>query len=205
MAIFGARPVAAGRLFVHGRSVTIRSPREAIRAGIGYLPEDRKEAGLFLDLSLAANFGVAGLDRFGCWWLADRAMEEQAAVVAGRLRLTNPSARSVQELSGGNQQKVMLARWLLVRPPVFIVDEPTRGIDIGAKMEVHQLLRELAREGAAILLISSELPEVLSLADRILVMREGGLAGEVPRAEATEESILRLAALPHSTPDHAGS
>ncbi len=191
MAIFGARPITAGRISLQGRPVSLRSPRDAIRAGLGYLPEDRKDAGLFLEMGLAANFGVAGLERFGCWWLDDRAMERQATDAGTRLRLSSLGTRSVHELSGGNQQKVMLARWLLVRPPIFIVDEPTRGIDIGAKMEVHQLLRELAREGAAILLISSELPEVLSLADRILVMREGCLAGEIPRAGATEESILR--------------
>jgi len=203
MTIFGARGIAAGQIFIRGRPVAVRSPHDAIRAGLGYLPEDRKDAGLFLEMGLAANFGAAALERFGSWWLDDRAMEKRAADAGTRLRLTNLGTRSVHELSGGNQQKVMLARWLLVRPSIFIVDEPTRGIDIGAKMEVHQLLRELAREGAAIVLISSELPEVLSLADRILVMREGCLAGEIPRAEATEESILRLAALPHSTHIHA--
>jgi len=203
MAIFGARPTIAGRISIQGRPVALRSPREAIRAGLGYLPEDRKDAGLFLEMGLAANFGAAALERFGSWWLDDEAMGRQAAEAAARLRLSNLSARSVHELSGGNQQKVMLARWLLVRPPIFIVDEPTRGIDIGAKMEVHQLLRELAREGAAIILISSELPEVLSLADRILVMRGGCLTGEIPRGEATEESILRLATLPHPTHAHA--
>jgi ABC-type sugar transport system ATPase subunit len=203
LAIFGARPITAGRILIQGRLVRVRSPREAIRAGIGYLPEDRKEAGLFLEMGLAANFGAASLERFGCWWLDDRAMEEETAAAAARLRLTNLRARSVQELSGGNQQKIMLARWLLVRPPIFIVDEPTRGIDVGAKLEVHQLLRELAQDGIAVILISSELPEVLSLADRILVMREGSLAGEIPRAEATEETILRLAALPHSIHAHA--
>jgi ABC-type sugar transport system ATPase subunit len=202
LAIFGARPIISGRILIQGRPAVLRSSREAIRAGIGYLPEDRKDAGLFLEMNLTANFGVVGLERFGCWWLADQTMEKQGVAAAARLHLTNPHGRSVQELSGGNQQKVMLARWLLVRPPIFIVDEPTRGIDIGAKMEVHQLLRELAREGAAIVLISSELPEVLSLADRILVMREGNLAGEIPQGEATEENILRLAALPHQLYDH---
>jgi len=203
LAIFGARPITAGRILIQGRPAQIRSPREAIRAGIGYLPEDRKEAGLFLEMGLAANFGAASLERFGCWWLDDGAMEEEAAAAATHLRLTNLRARSVHELSGGSQQKIMLARWLLVRPPIFIIDEPTRGIDIGAKMEVHELLRKLAVEGATVLLISSELPEVLSLADRILVMREGSLAGEIPRPEATEETILRLAALPHSIHAHA--
>jgi len=199
MAIFGARPVTQGEVYVAGRPTTIHSPLGAIRAGIGYLPEDRKEAGLFLEMSAAANFAAARLDQFGCWWLDDRAMEQQVAAMAARMRLTaNTRGKPVQQLSGGNQQKVMLARWLLVHPQVLIVDEPTRGIDIGAKREVHQLLRELAREGTAIVFISSELPEVLSVADRILVMREGLIAGELSPAAATEEKILRLAALPHS-------
>ncbi len=198
MAIFGARPRTAGDVRVAGQPMAIRSPLDGIRAGIGYLPEDRKEAGLFLEMSIAANFAAARLDQFGSWWLDDRAMERQVAAMAARMRLTaNTRGRAVQELSGGNQQKVMLARWLLVHPPVLIVDEPTRGIDIGAKREVHQLLRELAGEGTAVVFISSELPEVLGVADRILVMREGRIAGELAPAGATEEAILRLAALPH--------
>jgi ABC-type sugar transport system ATPase subunit len=204
-ALFGARPISAGRVLIHGRPVLLRSPREAIRAGMGYLAEDRKDAGLFLDMSMAANYGAAGLERFGCWWLDDSAMEAGAMAEATRLHLTNPHVRSVQELSGGNQQKVMLARWLLLRPSIFIVDEPTRGIDIGAKMDVHDLLRDLALSGAAVVLISSELAEVLSLADRILVMREGRLAGEIPRAQATEETVLRLATLPQPQCSHAGA
>ncbi len=201
MSVFGARPMTAGEVRMGGRPVTIRCPLDAIRAGIGYLPEDRKEAGLFLEMTVAANFAAARLDQFGCWWLDDRAMEQQVVAMAARMRLTaNTRGRRVQELSGGNQQKVMLARWLLVHPQVLIVDEPTRGIDIGAKREVHQLLRELAHDGTAVVFISSELPEVLHVADRILVMREGGLAGELSPAEATEEKILRLAALPHHHP-----
>jgi ABC-type sugar transport system ATPase subunit len=205
MSIFGARPRTAGEVRVAGRPVAIRGPIDAIRAGIGYLPEDRKEAGLFLEMSIAANFAAARLDRFGSWWLDDRAMEQQVAAMAARMRLTaNTRGRQVMELSGGNQQKIMLARWLLVHPPVLIVDEPTRGIDIGAKREVHDLLRGLAREGTAVVFISSELPEVLSVADRILVLREGRLAGELSPADATEERILRLAALPHQpgSPPH---
>jgi ribose transport system ATP-binding protein len=196
MSIFGARPVTSGTVLVHDRPVKIRSPIDAIEAGVGYLPEDRKEAGLFLDMSVAANVAAASLRRFGGWWLNDRAMEQQTAAMASRMRLTAETrGRRVQELSGGNQQKVILARWLLVRPPILIVDEPTRGIDVGAKQEVHQLLRELADEGTAVVLISSELPEILAVADRILVMREGRLAGEVPREGATEESIMHLAAI----------
>jgi ABC-type sugar transport system ATPase subunit len=196
MSIFGARPMISGTIFVHGRPVKIRSPIDAIAAGVGYLPEDRKESGLFLEMSVAANVTAASLNRFGDWWLNDKAMERQTAAMASQMRLTTGTrGRKVQELSGGNQQKVILARWLLVRPPILIADEPTRGIDIGAKQEVHQLLRGLADEGTAVVLISSELPEILAVADRILVMREGRLVGEVPRDGATEENIMRLAAI----------
>jgi len=196
MSIFGARPKESGTVLVNDRPVKIRSPIDAIEAGVGYLPEDRKEAGLFLEMSVAANVTAASLHRFGGWWLNDRAMEQQTAAMASRMRLTaDTRGRRVQELSGGNQQKVILARWLLVHPPILIVDEPTRGIDVGAKQEVHQLLRELSDEGTAVVLISSELPEILAVADRILVMREGRLIGEVPRAGATEESIMRVAAI----------
>ncbi len=196
MSIFGARPTTSGAVLVNGQPVKIRSPIDAIEAGIGYLPEDRKEAGLFLEMSVAANVTAASLHRFGRWWLNDKAMEQQTMAVASRMRLTaDTRGRRVQELSGGNQQKVILARWLLVHPPILIVDEPTRGIDVGAKQEVHQLLRELADEGTAVILISSELPEILAVADRILVMREGRLAGKVPRADATEEGIMHLAAI----------
>jgi ribose transport system ATP-binding protein len=196
MSIFGARPMTSGEVLVNGRPVAIRAPIDAIEAGVGYLPEDRKEAGLFLEMSVAANVAAASLHRFGGWWLNDRAMEQQTAAMASRMRLTaDTRGRRVHELSGGNQQKVILARWLLVHPPILIVDEPTRGIDVGAKQEVHQLLRDLADEGTAVVLISSELPEILAVADRILVMREGRLAGEVSRAVATEESIMRLAAI----------
>ena len=235
MSIFGARSMTSGEVLVRGRPVKIRSPMEAIEAGVGYLPEDRKEGGLFLEMSVAANVcsvpvrasrstgilpvssmgvppmsirdmhgqdarGTHGRDAHATninrWWVNDRAMERQAAAVASRMRLTaDTRGRRVQELSGGNQQKVILARWLLVHPPILLVDEPTRGIDVGAKQEVHQLLRELADEGTAVILISSELPEILAVADRILVMREGRLVGEVPCEGATEESIMRLAAI----------
>jgi ABC-type sugar transport system ATPase subunit len=199
MSIFGARPYSKGRILIQGRPVNIRSPQEAIRAGIGYLSEDRKESGLFLEMTVAENVGAAKLEDFGCWWLDDKAMEQKALSFANRLRLAATAhGRAIRELSGGNQQKVMIARWLLVQSPIFLVDEPTRGIDVGAKMEVHQVLRELAREGVALVLISSELTEILALADRILVMREGRLTGEISRNEATEERILRMATLPHA-------
>jgi fructan beta-fructosidase len=155
MSIFGARRArsaaarrgTSGEVLVKGRPVAIRAPIDAIEAGVGYLPEDRKEAGLFLEMSVAANVAAASLHRFGRWWLNDRAMEQQTAAMASRMRLTaDTRGRRVQELSGGNQQKVILARWLLVHPPILIVDEPTRGINVGAKQEVHQLLREFEIE-----------------------------------------------------------
>jgi ABC-type sugar transport system ATPase subunit len=172
---------------LNGKEVQIRSPSDAIAAGIGYMPEDRKEAGLFLEMSVAQNIVGARLDRF-------RDQERIAEEFRQRLRIACRSVRQpVQNLSGGNQQKVVMAKWLLVNPKVLIVDELTRGVDVGAKAEVHLLLRELARQGAAVIVISSDLPEVLAVADRILVMREGRVTGELPFGEATEERILRYA------------
>lgn len=196
LAIFGANPIAAGEVLLDGNPVNIASPRVAIAAGIGYLPEDRKEAGLFLEMSIAENIAAARLEHFGVWWLNRGQSEIVAAGFVSKLRI---AASTIQQpaitLSGGNQQKVLLARWLLVNPKVLIVDEPTRGVDVGAKAEVHTLLRELAEQGTAIIVISSDLPEVLALADRIVVMREGRVSGELARAEASEEAIIRLASL----------
>ena len=151
------------------------------------MPENRKDAGLFLEMSIAQNVVCARLEHF-------REQESISEDFRERLRIACQSDRQpVQSLSGGNQQKVVLARWLLVNPKVLIVDEPTRGVDVGAKAEVHFLLRELARKGTAVIVISSDLPEVLAVADRILIMREGRITGELPFAEATEERILRHA------------
>ena len=195
LTIFGARPCAAGELWLDGQRVEIRSPAAAIAAGIGYVSEDRKESGLFLDMSIRRNVSAARLDRFGRWLFRDREESAVAQEFCARLRVM---CRDVEQdtghLSGGNQQKVLLARWLLVNPRVLIVDEPTRGVDVGAKMEVHQLLRDFARQGHAVVMISSELPEVLTVSDRIYVMRAGRIAGELCRAEATEEAVMQLAA-----------
>jgi ribose transport system ATP-binding protein len=196
LSIFGARPRESGEIFVAGRRVVIRSPSDAIAAGIAYLPEDRKEAGLFLEMTVAENVAVARLEDFGSWWFSDARGDAAAEGFRSKLRIASHSVRQiVQSLSGGNQQKVVLARWLLVQPKVLIVDEPTRGIDVGAKSEVHHLLRELASAGTAIVVISSELPEVLAIADRILVMREGRITGELAGDQATEEQILRYASM----------
>lgn len=196
LTIFGARPRETGEILVDGRPVPMGSPAAAIAAGIGYLPEDRKEAGLFLEMSVSKNIVASALDRFGSWWFRTSRADGMAEEFRRRLRIASRGVRqAVKELSGGNQQKVMLARWLLVQPRILIADEPTRGLDVGAKAEVHSLLYELSRNGAAVLVISSELPEVLAVADRIAVMREGRIAGELSRAEATEEKILRLASI----------
>lgn len=194
LSLFGARDHSSGEVFLCGKRIVIRSPAEAIAAGLGYVPEDRKEAGLFLDMNIAQNIAAGGLDSFGSWHVDDRRAEEVSERFGQKLRLTCSGPRQiVRTLSGGNQQKVMLARWLLMDPAVLIVDEPTRGIDVGAKTEVHQLLFDLARKGTAVIVISSDLPEVLAVADRVIVMREGRLSGELKGCDATEEKILRLA------------
>ena len=196
LSIFGARPRDAGEIFVGGRRVQIHSPADAISTGLAYVPEDRKEAGLFLDMTIAQNTAAGSLKEFGTWWFDDAKGNAKAEEFRDKLRIASYSAKqTVQSLSGGNQQKVVLARWLLIRPTVLIVDEPTRGIDVGAKAEVHNLIRDLARAGAAIVVISSDLPEVLAVADRILVMREGRITGELTGADATEEKIMRYASM----------
>lgn len=194
LAVFGARPFASGKVLLGGSPSKIRSVPDAIQAGIGYLPEDRKQAGLFLDMSIAQNIAAANLARFGRFVTSQRRLTAAAEEYRQQLRIACYDVRqSVRTLSGGNQQKVLLAKWLLVQPRVLFVDEPTRGVDVGAKFEVHRLLVELAERGAAIVLISSDLPEVLALADRIVVMSQGRVAGELDRATATEESIIHLA------------
>jgi ABC-type sugar transport system ATPase subunit len=194
LAVFGARRNVAGEVQLHGAPVRIRSPRDAVRLGIGYLPEDRKESGLFLEMALAANIAAANMRRFGDWWLSRPRMRQTARMFRERLRIAAPTVDTpIVNLSGGNQQKALIARWLLLEPKVLFVDEPTRGVDVGVKGEVHALLRELAKRGTAVVVISSDLPEVLALADRVLVMREGRLAGELARAQASEDAIMRLA------------
>jgi len=195
LCLFGARQRAAGEILIDGHKVAPRSPQQAIAAGIGYLSEDRKELGLFLDMSIADNIAAAGLASFGTWWLADARRDEVAVEYRDRLHVVSRDVgQPVRGLSGGNQQKVALAKWLLLAPKVLIVDEPTRGVDVGAKAEMHALLRKLADDGTAVVVISSDLPEVLALGDRVAVMREGRLVATLPRGEATEEAIMQLAA-----------
>ncbi len=199
LAIFGARRGTRGTIFVNNECIQQgharrRSVAGAIAAGIGYLPEDRKEAGLFLEKSIASNIAAASLKQFGCFWTQDRQIAKVAADYCQSLQVASRGVgQSVVSLSGGNQQKVLLAKWLLVKPKVLIVDEPTRGVDVGAKAEIHRLLFELSRQGTAVVVISSDLPEVLTVADRILVMAEGRITGELSHEEADEERIMHLA------------
>jgi len=193
--VFGLRPADAGQIRIRGARVHIASPSEAIRLGIGYVPEDRRRHGLVPEMPVAANTTLASLRDVARRGLIDRAAEAAAAArFVDRLGIKTPSVRAeAGTLSGGNQQKVALARWLATRPAVLILDEPTQGVDVGAKAEIHQLIAELARGGLAILLISSELPEVLGMCDRIAVMHAGQVAGIVDRTDATQDEILHLA------------
>jgi ribose transport system ATP-binding protein len=195
LALFGARPGAKGEVRVDGRRVAARSPAQAIAAGIGYLPEDRKEGGLFLDMSVEENVAAVAAARPGSWWYGagrHRAATEKLCRALGVV--CRGPEEPVRNLSGGNQQKLVLAKWLLARPRVFIADEPTRGVDVGAKSEIHGLLYELARQGSAVIVISSDLPEVLAVSDRILVMREGRITGELPKG-AEEAAVMNLASM----------
>ena len=191
--IFGAEPLEAGRMYVGGRSITVSSPAEAIAQRIGYLTEDRKADGLFLGMSVGENCVAATLGRFAGrgGLMNDRAVADHAETCRAEYGIVTPSIRQcLGNLSGGNQQKVLLAMWLGTRPLLLIADEPTRGVDVGAKSEIYRRLRRLAAEGVGILMISSELPEVLGLSDRVLVMRAGRLVAELSAADATEENII---------------
>jgi ABC-type sugar transport system ATPase subunit len=194
-ALVGDLPIRSGQVRVAGRRVRLRQPRDAVRAGMGYAPEERKAQALLLERSVRDNTSLVVLDRLRRLRFVRRAEERRLVKeYVDRLNVRTPSIEhEVRKLSGGNQQKVVLARWLARRPKVLILDEPTRGIDVGAKAEIYHLIDDLARSGVAILVISSELPEVLGLADRIIVMQNGGVTGELARADASEEAILELA------------
>jgi ABC-type sugar transport system ATPase subunit len=195
-ALFGIDPVDSGRILLAGREVHIRSPRDAVRAGIGLVPEDRGRTGLATGLSVAHNMLLASLRAYSASGVMLPAREKSAVESFSqrlRIRISSP-AQKAGKLSGGNQQKVVISKWVAGGSNVLLFDEPTRGIDVGAKAEVFHLMDHLAREGAAILMVSSELPELLQIADRILVMRQGAIAGELPR-HCSQEEVLRLAAL----------
>ena len=195
--MFGCPPPDKGEIRVQGQPTRIRRARDAMQAGIALAPEDRKSTGLVLGASVGTNVSMAVLPRLArAQFVDERAEQELIQRFVSRLNIRTPShEQRVGLLSGGNQQKVMIAKWLAVQPKCLIVDEPTRGVDVGTKAEIYTLFDELAHAGVPILMISSDLPEVLALADRILVMRQGRITGELSRAEATEEKIMHLAAL----------
>jgi ABC-type sugar transport system ATPase subunit len=193
-ALFGLDPDASGRVKVAGRAVHVRHPRDAIGLGLGLVPEDRKRQGIVPGESVRLNISLASLDRLSTLTWVHRAGEEDLARdTVGRLQVRPSDIEApLAGFSGGNQQKVVLGRWLAAQARVLILDEPTRGVDVGAKAEIHSLIGKLAQEGTSILLISSELPEVISLSHRILVLREGRVVGEMPAATATQDALLRL-------------
>lgn len=201
--IFGADPAKGGSILLNGQPLTIRSPVDAINAGIGYVPENRKEQGLFLELSARENIAMNTLHKSASSGvLNDKRIVKVArdAVQNFRIRVANLASKAIG-LSGGNQQKLLVARWVAINPKVMILDEPTRGVDIGAKAEIYRIMGEVAQRGVAIIMISSELPEIVGMSDRVLVMREGKIVGELePRKhnatmqdQITQENIMRYA------------
>ncbi|MFW5642622.1 MAG: sugar ABC transporter ATP-binding protein [Alkalispirochaeta sp.] len=193
--IFGVYPPESGEILVDGKPVAIRQPLDAIKAGMGLLTEDRKQSGLFLPLSVQDNMVYSNIDKYvKKSGLNFRLMSQECEQQRKALNIKTPSLQQiVLNLSGGNQQKVLIARWLLTEPDILILDEPTRGIDVGAKSEIHKLMTKLAQTGKAIIMVSSEMPEVLGMSDRIMVMHEGEKAGELTREQATQERVLQLA------------
>jgi len=194
-AIFGVEKAVAGTVSLAGLQLKISSPKDAIRSGIYLAPEDRRRSGITVDMTIRENITLPALARYSFLGLTIARREWDAATKAvASLRVRTPSVEFlVKNLSGGNQQKVVLARWLALDPKVLILDEPTRGIDVGAKAEIYDLVRALAAKGVAILMISSDMEEVLHMSDRIAVMHEGRITGILSRAEASEESVMQLA------------
>src|SRR5277367_4039831 len=193
-AIFGADRFDHGMIRVDGHEVRFSSPRDAMVHGIGLVPEDRKKQALFLGLAIRTNITIAAQDEVSRGWFIDESKEdvlidEFRKLLSIRMASTEQAAG---QLSGGNQQKIVLARWLALRPKILIVDEPTRGIDIGSKVEVHNLLIDMAKQGIAVIVISSELPEILAVSDRIVTMREGRVTGEIARTAATQEILMAM-------------
>jgi rhamnose transport system ATP-binding protein len=196
MALFGVEPADSGEIIFGGKAARIRSPEQALRLGIAYMTEDRRQIGLTMPMSIATNITLPMLRKY----LSRLGLVQQSAEDATaeqyrqRLSIRTPSVHEqVGRLSGGNQQKVMLSKWLNAQPQLLILDEPTRGIDVGAKVEVHHIINDLAAQGLGIILISSDMPEVLAMSDRILVMREGRQMGIFSREEATQEKVLTAA------------
>ncbi|TCL61504.1 ribose transport system ATP-binding protein [Hydrogenispora ethanolica] len=195
-AIFGADPIDSGEIYVKGRRIGIKNPKDAVRCGIGYLSEDRKRYGLILGMELETNIVLAAFERFLGFmgWVNVARTRSQAQAIVEELQIKTPGLQQrVKHLSGGNQQKVVVGKWLVRDCDILIFDEPTRGIDVGAKSEIYKLLNRLAESGKAIIMISSELPEILRMSHRIVVMCEGRITGELSAAEATQERIMQYA------------
>jgi len=193
--LFGIDRAVGGEVRLRGKLLDLRSPQDAIRAGMALVPEDRKQQGVILEMAVSENIALPSLHRDASAGFRNRRRENEIAVeMSRRLNVKTPNLRQfVQFLSGGNQQKVALAKWLALDPRVLLLDEPTRGIDVGAKQEIYRLMEELAGRGVAILFVSSEMEEVLRMSDRALVMHEGRITGELQRAELSEEAVMRLA------------
>jgi rhamnose transport system ATP-binding protein len=198
--LFGLTPADSGQILLRGQSITVNNPADAVAKGIAYVPEDRRRHGVILDMPVAANTTLAILREISRGGLIDfKAERRLARSFVDRLGIKTPGIDTpVGNLSGGNQQKVAVARWLAAQPKVIILDEPTQGVDVGAKAEIHKLMGELAQRGLAIIMISSELPEVLGMSDRIAVMHAGQITGFLTRAQATQERVLEMA-LGHTT------
>ena len=193
--LFGIRKKSAGKVFIDGSEVNISSPRDAIRAGMGLLTEDRKRSGCFLPLSVLFNTCIASMDKYCGKFLVNSSKTIDAAEEMKRkTNIKTPSMeQKIVNLSGGNQQKVLVGRWLLTNPQILIVDEPTRGIDVGAKAEIHKLISLMAQQGKSIILVSSELPEVLGMSDRVMVMSEGRMTGILEKEDLTQEKVMLYA------------
>jgi ABC-type sugar transport system ATPase subunit len=193
--LFGVLPISSGTLYLEGHRFTSMSPSRAIKLGMGLVTEDRKSQGLAMHLDIAANITGPALNEVTKWFLIDQDCEVAIAeqeITRYRIACRGPGT-PVATMSGGNQQKVLVARWARLCRTVLIVDEPTRGVDIGAKAEIYRILRELAEQGLAVLMISSELTEIVGMADRVIVMREGQVSGELDGPDVTEEGIMNLA------------
>jgi ABC-type sugar transport system ATPase subunit len=193
--IFGMDPKTSGKIFIRGKEVSIAHPADAVRNNIAFVTEDRKSLGLILGMSVRENISLSSLQKVSSAGFIRRKRE---AWLSGeyerKLKIKTPdSEQKVKNLSGGNQQKVVLSKWLTINPEILILDEPTRGIDVGAKKEIHGIISDLAQRGMAVILISSELPEVIGMSDRIIVMHGGQIRGEVTREEATQEKIINIA------------
>jgi inositol transport system ATP-binding protein len=193
--VFGVVRAHAGKVRINGKEVVIKSPKDAIAAGMALLTEDRKLTGLYINATVRENMFIANIHSYLVGpFVRFRKIEKDCERMRGVMRIKTPSLLEIiKNLSGGNQQKVLISRWLLTDPDLLILDEPTRGIDVGAKSEVYRLMIEFVRTGRSIIMISSELPEILGMSDRIMVMHEGDKVGELSRSEATQEKILQMA------------